>query len=278
MSTSNEPISREIAAQYGLEAVKIGAAGRYQTASGRTIELAAAIERAVLGTKSYPPDVTLESEFHGTHATGIEIRNETTLSAARRQYKEGYHPVVLNFASATHPGGGFLMGAIAQEEYLARSTCLYQCIWNHPMYEFNRQNDSPFYTDYLLYSPHVPVFRDDQGELLEHPYNISIITAPAVNARFVAEPQLDKVAPVMWKRILRVLAVGILHWHDAIVLGAWGCGAFGNDPRMIASLFHKALFENFNGAYQHVIFAILDWSTEKSSIGPFEDIFANTKD
>jgi uncharacterized protein (TIGR02452 family) len=277
MTTFNGDISREVAAEYGLEAVKIGAAGHYQSPSGRTIDLAAAIDRSVVGTKSYPPELILESEFHGAQASVIEIRNETTLSAAKRQLEHGYRSVALNFASATHPGGGFLMGAISQEEYLARSTCLYQCIWNHSMYEFNRINHSPFYTDYLLYSPDVSVFRDDRGALLEEPYNVSIITAPAVNTRFVQEEQLDQVAPAMWTRILRVLAVGMLNGHDAIVLGAWGCGAFGNEPRMIASLFHKALFENFDGAYQHVVFAIMDRSPEKSTIGPFEDIFSDTR-
>ena len=61
--------------------------------------------------------------------------------------------MLLNFASAKSPGGGFLNGARAQEEYLARSSCLYQCIRWNPMYAFHRANDDPLYTDYAIYSP-----------------------------------------------------------------------------------------------------------------------------
>jgi len=74
----------------------------------------------------------------------------------------------------------------------------------------------------------------------------------------------------MWLRILKVLAAGIVHGHDSIVLGAWGCGAFGNDGSQIAQLFRQALRENFCGTYSQVIFAILDWSREGRFIGPFQ--------
>ena len=63
-----------------------------------------------------------------------------------------------------------------------------------------------------------------------------------------------------------------------IVLGAWGCGAFGNDSSEIAQLFQRALEENFKGAYRQVIFAILDWSSGKRFIGPFQRIFASDDD
>jgi uncharacterized protein (TIGR02452 family) len=56
-------------------------------------------------------------------------------------------------------------------------------------------------------------------------------------------------------------------------LGAWGCGAFENDPYEIAKLFHRALEENFKGAYERVVFAIVDWSAERKFIGPFERAF-----
>jgi len=61
---------------------------------------------------------------------------------------------------------------------------------------------------------------------------------------------------------------------DSIILGAWGCGAFGNDPDGIAALFERALQNNFKGAYRQVKFAIVDWSEEKRFIGPFQRIFS----
>lgn len=68
----------------------------------------------------------------------------------------------------------------------------------------------------------------------------------------------------------------LAHNHNAIVLGAWGCGAFGNDPRAIAPLFHRALTENFSGAYRDVVFAVVDWSLERRFIGAFEAAFRVT--
>ncbi len=61
----------------------------------------------------------------------------------------------------------------------------------------------------------------------------------------------------MWSRILKVLAAGVHHGHDSIVLGAWGCGAFGNRSSEIAPLFRKALEASFRGAYRRVAFAIV---------------------
>ena len=82
-----------------------------------------------------------------------------------------------------------------------------------------------------------------------------------------------EIASVMWNRILKVLAVAERHGHESIVLGAWGGGAFGNNTWDIAQLFQKALGENFKGAYCRVIFAIMDWSSERKFIGPFQRVF-----
>jgi uncharacterized protein (TIGR02452 family) len=73
-----------------------------------------------------------------------------------------------------------------------------------------------------------------------------------------------------------VLSLGVRYGHDAIVLGAWGCGAFRNDGNEIADLFHEALSESFKGAYRRVIFAIVDWSPERRFIGPFEARFGKS--
>ena len=189
-------------------------------------------------------------------------------------YRSGYHSVALHFASATHPGGGFLSGALAQEEYLARSSSLYACLSQNPMYAFHRARHDSLYTNYVIYSPEVPVFRADDGTVLETPYTVGIITSSAVNAGALHPGRQADIRPAMWLRILNVLSVGVIHAHNSIVLGAWGCGAFGNDSSEIAQLFRTALEENFKGAYNQVIFAILDWSPEKRFIWPFPRVFA----
>src|SRR5205814_7920498 len=101
-------------------------------------------------------------------ATSFQVVNRTTLDAARRllDLDPGADVLCLNFASAKHPGGGFLGGARAQEESLARSSGLYPCIAPmREMYDFNRSCGTCLSSDYLLHSPRAPVFRDE-GESL----------------------------------------------------------------------------------------------------------------
>jgi uncharacterized protein (TIGR02452 family) len=227
----------------------------------------------VKGTVSYPPESSLPEKHFGTFLTRISVENRTTLSAAKHLIDSGHRPAALNFASATQPGGGFLNGARAQEEYLARSSALYACLRDNPMYAFHRALRDPLYSNYAIYSPDVPVFRADDGSLLEEPYTVTIITSPAVNASGLPSARHEEIPGAMWERILKVLSAGAVHGHDSIVLGAWGCGAFGNDGWEIARLFRKALSENFDGAYGRIVFAVTDWSAEKRFIGPFEHVF-----
>jgi uncharacterized protein (TIGR02452 family) len=273
MRSSSTKISRELAAEHGRQAVGIIETGEYRAPSGKTVNISGFIKLSVEKTVSYPPDGPLREPARGDYPAKISVENITTLGAARRLIAKGYRPAALNFASATHPGGGFLAGARAQEEYLARSSGLYACIKDNEMYEFHRSRRDPFYTSYAIYSPDVPVFRDDDGSLLDEPYTVGIVTCPAVNAGKIAGERRSEIGQAMWLRILKVLSIGMLHAHDSIVLGAWGCGAFGNDSREMAELFHRALDENFRGAYRQVVFAVLDRSRDRRVIGPFEEVF-----
>ena len=273
MAGSHHQLPRDLAAQFGCEALAILEGGTYTAPSGRTVDLKSLIDHAVRNTTSYPADLPIESSAQSNFDTDIKIANVTTLSAAKQLLDQGFRTAALNFASATHPGGGFLTGARAQEEYLARSSALYACLRDNPMYSFHQNHYDPVYSDYLIYSPDVPVFRGDDGVLLETPYTLSIITAAAVNAQRVPTTRQDDIPPAMRKRILKVLGAAVRHDHDAIVLGAWGCGAFGNDGRVIAELFHESLIHRFRGAFARVVFAIRDWSEDKRFIGPFEHAF-----
>jgi uncharacterized protein (TIGR02452 family) len=273
MSSSKTEISRELATEYGRQAVRITEFGGYLSPFGREVRVSQLVKRSIDGTVSYPPDKHLQESVKGDYQTKISVENTTTLEAARHLIDKGYRPAVLSFASATNPGGGFLSGARAQEEYLARSSALYGCIKDNAMYAFHRLHRDPLYTNYAIYSPGVPIFRSDDGSLLDEPFTVGIITCPAVNAGKMAPERRSEIGPAMWLRILKVLSIGVEHAHDSIVLGAWGCGAFGNDGHEIAELFHRALEQNFKGAYRQVAFAIVDWSRERRFIGPFLEVF-----
>src|SRR5262249_7111087 len=110
------------------------------------------------------------------------------------------------------------------------------------------------------------------GELLEQPYLCSFLTSPAVNAKVVLERDRSRrpaIREAMRERIERVLTIAAVQGHEALVLGAWGCGVFGNDATEIAHLFRTALWGPFRGVFAIVIFAITDWSEEQRFIGPF---------
>lgn len=269
-------IPRDEAAALGHKTVAILEAGRYVSSSGTTVDIRQQVEEAVRGTVSYPPDVELPVRDSRSGSMVVEVQNDTTLEAVRYLQAKGLDPAALNLAAATSPGGGFLSGARAQEEYLARSSALYACLRDNAMYAYHQARLDPFYSDYVLYSPNVPVIRDDAGELLETPYPCSIITSPAVQANGVRRymPHREgEISGVMWRRILKVLGVAEKHGHRSLVLGAWGCGAFGNDGHDIARLFRKALEEHFCRAFDHVVFAVTDWSDDEKFIGPFADVF-----
>ncbi len=189
--------SRTRRAQIAAETLEILEAGRYVTPTGRHVSidepLGSARARSVLYTPDGHDEVSrrcdpvLRERVDRPTAT-FETVNATTLSASRRLLRDepSARVLALNFASAKNPGGGFLNGSQAQEESLARASGLYACInpLQH-MYEANRRFPSCLYTDHMIYSPDVPVFRDDDDVLLEEPDPVSFITAPAVNAGVV---------------------------------------------------------------------------------------------
>jgi uncharacterized protein (TIGR02452 family) len=207
----------------------------------------------------------------------IEVTSETTLAAAARlTLEEGRTDVVcLNFASAKNPGGGFLGGSQAQEESLARATGLYPCIAQmQEMYEYNRKQRSCLYSDHMIYSPEVPVIRDDVDRLLDQYYTTSFITAPAVNAGVVRERNEatdEEIRLVMKQRIRYVLEVAATQGHRTIVLGAFGCGVFRNEPAQVAAYFNDVLVdEGYKNYFDHIVFAIYDRSAGQRTLETFK--------
>jgi len=230
------------------------------------------VQAACAAKLSIGPDASLPStERIAFTETRVQVTNETTLGASLRLTACGLRPLALNFANGVHPGGGFLSGARAQEEVLCRSSALYQTLVGDPMYEEHRKRQLPDSTDWAIYSPDVPVFRKDDGTELQHPWLLSFITCAAPYAPVIGQPQAGD---LLQKRIHRVLAIARSYGHSALVLGAWGCGAFANDPHRTALDFRQALENDYNGAFSDIVFAITDWSLERKFLGPFRDVFA----
>lgn len=265
-------IPRDVSAALGRSAVEAARAGFYFTKNRQKVDWHDVVQAACAAKLSLRPDAMLPSnEQMAFTETRVQVTNETTLGASRRLFDRGLCPLALNFANGIQPGGGFLHGARAQEEVLCRSSALYLTLVGDPMYENHRMRPLPDSTDWTIYSPDVPVFRMDDGTELPNPWFLSFITCAAPYAPRIGQPQAGD---LLQKRIHRVLAIAHAYGYSTLVLGAWGCGAFANDPHRTAMDFRRALESDFNGVFSEIVFAITDWSAERRFLGPFLDVFA----
>jgi uncharacterized protein (TIGR02452 family) len=125
----------------------------------------------------------------------------------------------------------------------------------------------------MIYSPAVPVFRDDSGSLLEAPYAVAFLTAAAANAGAIKEHEDALLEGVMFERTRLVLSVAAARGHSRLILGAWGCGVFRNDPARVSGWFGQHLRGAFSGTFARVVFAIHDRTQERSTLAAFEAVF-----
>ncbi len=203
------------------------------------------------------------------------VENISTVAAIRMLTMEGKTAIgVLNFASAKNPGGGFLNGAKAQEESLAVSSTLYPTLIAHEeYYNENRTHRSMMYLDYGIYSPDVVFFRDETFQLTETPVRASVLTLPAVNMGQVLlkGENVQEAKKVMRRRMK--LALGIFAEQKArhIVLGAYGCGVFRNDPNEVAIWWKELLKEGMGQYFDSVFYAVLDYSKGQHCIKAFQN-------
>jgi len=270
-------MSRQQRADVARQTDQIVHAGRYATRSGAEVVIADAVVSAVRGTILYLPEQVVDQGPPPNGRALVEVTEESTLAAARRLAGSAPDPVAcFNFASARKPGGGYRSGAAAQEESLARSSALAASLAAAPeFYAFHNANRDARYSDRVIYSPGIPVFRDDAGALLSRPYRVAFLTAAAPNVSAITDPaQLAEIPAILHRRAAKVLAVARRHGHRRLVLGAWGCGVFGNDPSTVAGSFAGLLRTGgpFAGMFTHIVFAILDH--DGTTVAAFRKAFA----
>jgi len=280
VSSSGHPTPKCILARTAHETLQIVASGSYTAPdSCKRVNISELVTHAVASSVHYAADTWRPSEASYLPAIGsrnpiCEVWECSVLVAAeelaREALSEGLPPPgVLNFASARNPGGGFTTGAKAQEECIARSSALYPCLSKHfdAFFVPSRRAKAGAYTHNIIYSPRVPVIRSDSGSLLAVPYTADFATAAAPNLGCIHRDlgrvpikQAYRVAEgLLRERIYRVLDTFLRHGAKDLVLGAWGCGVFGNDPDTVAALFEEELRGRFCGCFRHVVFAVLDW-------------------
>ena len=203
------------------------------------------------------------------------VKNISTVEAIRILAAEGKNDIgVLNFASAKNPGGGFLNGAKAQEESLAVSSTLYPTLIAHEeYYRENRAHRSMMYLDYGIYSPEVVFFRDETFRLTDTPVAASVLTLPAVNMGQVIQKgeSVEEAKQVMRRRMKLALAIFAEQKAKHLVLGAYGCGVFQNDPKEIAGWWNELLEEGMGQHFASVFHAVLDRSRDGACIKAFQE-------
>ncbi|MCX4747477.1 TIGR02452 family protein [Kitasatospora sp. NBC_01287] len=287
--------------QVARENEEIAERGDYRAAGGRAVAVGGALAAARAGTVAYgpgPDDVPpgapaavpapgpgdLAAELTAGPTAGltvgltVEVTAEGSLEAADRLVRAGGTALprvgVLNFASARNPGGGYLRGARAQEEDLCRTALLYHCLLAAPdHYAAHRASTDLRYSHRVIFSPDVPVIRDGHGALLARPYPVSFLTAAAPNAGQLAlRGETADLRGLLAERATRVLAVAARHEVRQLVLGAWGCGVFRNDPAQVAEAFAVAL-ASYGAAFERVVFAVRDRSPVSANRAAFEARF-----
>ncbi|TFK25697.1 hypothetical protein FA15DRAFT_556906, partial [Coprinopsis marcescibilis] len=209
--------------------------------------------------------------------TRVEVKRVTTLQAAR--YLEAhYHNInlykigILNFACPTEPGGQWKDGAQEQEEVVVRSSTLSTSLESHtasPFYQMHLAADrGGFYTDTMVYSPRIRIFRDDEGSFLT-PLDVDVVSSAAVDARevrrrseYVPRNAVEyQIQIAMKERMGRILALfehrGLTH----LVLGGFGTGLFENSAKIVAKIWKELLCgpkARFKNSFCNVVLASVD--------------------
>ena len=208
------------------------------------------------------PEIKKLTDIPKYDSTEITVENRDCLYVACSLIDEGYSPAVLNMASFKYPGGGVKKGSAAQEESLCRRTNLYASIsrFDNPKLKHRYPLDINYGA---IYSPVISVFRLNESEdcqFMLQPYTLDVISAAALKHPNLEDGHLDnKSKKILRNKIRTILNLGIYYRNDSLVLGAFGCGAYGTPPDDMAKLFAEVLeTEPYNKAFEKIVFAVLD--------------------
>ena len=239
-------------------------------------------------------DITNRKDFEHVHVmgrVGVGCRNIDSFGMAQEQYKWKFlfsgkktnNILVLNFANPVNPGGGVRRGARAQEEDLCRKSSLLLSLESHQAqryYKYNRSLNTYMGSDAIILSPNVEIIKDVNGELLDESITVSVMTCAAPMITLGMEGLNDEqYQELFYNRICGMLKCAAYWGYQALVLGAFGCGAFGNDAKLVSDLFYKALKEfNYDGMrakdfFRRIDFAVLDRTPGQYNFNEFNRNF-----
>lgn len=245
------------------DTMKILKQGNYEK-DGRNIQLKLSAEQREEIQVYLPDDVKTicnKTDFKPTAAESDgcihTCENIDSYALARKRVAEGVAKVlVLNLASPVHPGGGVRRGERAQEEDLCRKSSLLLSLESKTAskyYEYNKSLHSFMGSDALMLTPSVEIIKDENGVLLEETVIVSVL-APKVSG---GKEGMTETAyrQLVYNRIVGMLKSAAFFGYRNLILGAWGCGAYGNDASVISDLFRRVLNElDYNSYKENSLF------------------------
>ena len=271
--------------------------GEYITTSGKVVKLSPSAMLA--GTVVYDASCQPSPVGGETTTTHTGVANIGSIELGRELQLKGYNPVILNLADAYIACGWYYKGSSAQEESLCRQSTLSQSLYQFYGAEQAARSGVAFrgkrypldLRHGAIYSPHVTVFREGAAkgfELMDEPYETAFISCAALDFNekhgknreyrssdggFTSEGR-----EIMRSKIRTIYGAALAGGHDAIVLGAFGCGAFRLRPDLVADLFRQVLLEpTFKDRFRVVAFAILEGKGPETGVrgkfAPFYGLF-----
>ena len=262
---------------------------RYTTETALKNAIASSISEQTL---IFADDTVTVPTAQRNKKASIVVSGKRSLEAAEYYAKQGKKVCVLNFASATNPGGGVVNGSSAQEECICRCTTLYPCLninflWQSFYYP-HREAGNPLYNNDCVYTPNVCVFKSDTNfpEPLskEDWWQVNILTCAAPNLRekpsnamnpcagnTAAKVTATELERLLTSRIRRIFEVAAANENDVLILGAFGCGAFRNPPEIVAKIFN-AVMQDFLCHFETIEYAVYHTERELANYEAFKEI------
>lgn len=239
-------------------------------------DLSASIPIAKKKTTVFYEDDYPAFDASNTRDTIITVSGDRSYQAAMKLHREDPDAkiAVMNFANAFHAGGGVVKGASAQEECLCRSSTLYPLLYRRTLrdsfYKHHHELNTPKASDSLIYTESVIICKTDEDMPKRMPkeewVKVDVITIAAPDLR----DKSNKYAPLVdggtymnnaelfgyhVKRAIHMLTCAAAKGVDVLVLGAFGCGAFENDPEVVARAY-KTVLQEFPKVFQKIEFAV----------------------
>ena len=209
------------------------------------------IENSVKLTKLYNKNAIINDNRYKEGNVKIQIVDEDSVTALFNHYDK--KTCVLNFASYRHPGGNFINGSRAQEESLCLESFLYNVLVEfQSFYAWNNKHiNNSLYLNRALYSPKV-VFEHNN---MSHKFDVLTCASPNLSAarKKITEDENTK---ELENRIKFIVDILLANNVETAILGAFGCGVFGQNPIEVATIFEKIISKYCLNKKMKIVFAI----------------------